>query len=90
MKFYLDENLPVRVAYALDALEGEKGHEVYHTEEAFAKEIKDTDLFPLIKENNGILMTGDLKMLSRKKEHELILKLGITVIFFSLPKGARK
>lgn len=88
MDFYLDENLPPRVANALNALEEGEEDNVYHTEVVFGKNILDLELYPKIKEKNGILITNDLKMLSRKNERELIRSLGITAFFISLPKGA--
>jgi hypothetical protein len=88
MDFYLDANLPFRGANALNALEEGEEDNVYHTGLVFGQDIKDLDLFPKIKENNGILITNDLKQYSRKNERDLIKDLGITVILFHLPKGA--
>lgn len=88
MDFYLDENLPPRVANALNALEEGEEDNVYHTRLVFGAGILDPDLFPKIKEVNGILITNDLKQYSRKNEHDIIKELGITVILLHLPKGA--
>lgn len=88
MDFYLDENLPPRVANALNALEEGEEDNVYHTKVVFGEGILDLDLYPKIKEKNGILITNDLKMLSRNNERELIRSLGIAAFFISLPKGA--
>lgn len=88
MNFYLDENLPPRVANALNALEEGEEDNVYHTELVFEKSIKDPDLFPKIKERDGILITNDLKMLSKKGEYEQMVSLGITAFFIKFPSGA--
>jgi hypothetical protein len=87
MDFYFDENLPPRVANALNALEEGEEDNVYHTQVAFGKGILDPDLYPMLKKANGILITIDLKMLSRKNEYELIKTLGITVIFLCIPRN---
>jgi hypothetical protein len=86
MDFYFDENLPPRVANALNALEEGEMDNVYNIQDAFGKGILDPDLYPLLKKVNGILITIDLKMLSRKNEYGLIKTLGITVIFLCIPK----
>ena len=44
-------------------------------------------LFDLIKSENGILFTTDLKMLSRKEELKAIQETGISVFFFAQPSG---
>lgn len=88
MDFYFDENLPIRVANAINALEEGEQYNVYHTVITFGHGIKDLDLYPLIKEKNGILVTNDLKMLSRKNEYELIVSTGITVVFINMTRGA--
>lgn len=88
MTFFLDENLPERVALALDALEGADGNIVKHTALEFGKGVQDPDLIPKIKKCNGILITNDDKMKSRKQEYEIIREEGVSVFFISLPKGA--
>ena len=88
MEFYLDENLPPRVANALHALEQGEGISVYHTKVAFNMGILDPDLYPKLKERNGILITNDFKMLSRKAEYQLMISLGITAFFIKFPSGA--
>lgn len=88
MDFYFDENLPIRVAKAINELEYGTEHNVYHTAVEFEKGILDPDLYPLIKKRNGILITNDLKMLSRKNEYELLRSLGITTFIMSIPMGS--
>lgn len=88
MDFYFDENLPPRIAHAFDALEGKDGHRVYHTQEVWGQGIKDVDLYPKLKAANGILVTNDLKMISRRNEFSLLKELQITAFIMSFPKGS--
>lgn len=89
MDFYFDEQLPKIVANALDVLESHEGiNRVFSTEMEIGKGIKDVDLFQELKVRNGILVTHDLKMTTRKNEFSTIKELGITVFIISLPSGA--
>lgn len=89
MDFYFDEQLPKVIAEALNVLESREGeNRVLSTEVEFGKGIKDVELFEKLKNVNGILVTHDLKMTTRKNEFALIRELGITVFILSLPKGA--
>ncbi len=89
MDFYFDEQLPKIVANALNVLESHEGfNRVFSTEEKIGKGIKDVDLFHKLKKLEGILVTHDLKMTTRKNEFSLIKELGITVFIISLPSGA--
>lgn len=89
MDFYFDEQLPPSIAEALNLIEGhEKKHRVFSTASVFGKGVQDIDLFRKLQEVNGILVTHDLKMLTRRKEFELIKDLGISVFVISLPDGA--
>jgi hypothetical protein len=89
MDYYFDEQLPKLVANALNLLESHEGiNRVFSTEESFGKGIKDTDLFRRLKEVNGILVTHDLKMTTRKNELSLIKELGISAFVISLPSGS--
>lgn len=88
MDFYFDENLPERLADAFNALEGKDGHRVFLTGAKFGEGIKDVDLFPLIKNANGILFTNDLIMISRRNEFVLLKKLQLTAFIMSFPKGS--
>lgn len=89
MNFYFDEQLPKIVASALNILESHEGvNQVFSTETEFGKGIKDIELFDKLKKVNGILVTHDLKMRTRKNEFSLIKELGITVFIISLPSGA--
>lgn len=89
MDFYFDEQLPKVVAEALNILESREGiNRVLSTESEFDKGIKDVDLYRRLKEVNGVLVTHDLKMVTRKNEFALIKELGISVFVLSLPSGA--
>src|SRR5258708_469561 len=89
MDFYFDEKLPKIVANALNVLESHEGvNHVLSTEIEFGKGIQDADLFKKLKSVNGILVTHDLKMRTRKNEFSLIKGLGISVFMISLPSGA--
>lgn len=86
MKFYLDENLPKRVADALSALEGDKSPVEVDSTEIFNKGIQDEELLIKLKENNGILITNDLKM---RKAFKGLLRINkITAFFIAFPKAA--
>lgn len=88
MDFYLDEQLPKTVAEALNAIEKHEGvNSVFSTEEAFGKGVPDTELFTFLTDCNGILITNDLKMKTRKNEFSIIKNLGVTVFIISLPSG---
>ena len=89
MDFYFDEQLPTVVAKALDVLESQQGvNRVLSTETEFGKGISDVDLFKKLKNVNGVLVTHDLKMITRKNEFALIKEMGISVFILSFPTGA--
>lgn len=89
MDFYFDEQLPTVVAKALDVLESQQGvNRILSSETEFGKGIMDIDLFKKLKNVNGILVTHDLKMITRKNEFALIKELGISVFILSLPTAA--
>lgn len=89
MDFYFDEQLPKIIAEAINTLEKHEGtNRVFSTETVLGKGIKDIDLFRELKKINGVLVTHDLKMQTRRNEFALIKELGITVFIISLPSGA--
>ena len=88
MDFYFDEQLPKKVANALDVLEQHDGvHRVFSTELEFGIGLKDVPLYHKLKEVNGILITHDLKMLTRVNEFSALKELGISAFIISLPSG---
>jgi len=89
MDFYFDENTPPRIAAALNVLEGEKSDiNVFHTQVKWKKGVKDPSLYPLLKEVNGILVTCDLKMMTRRAERQIIQEHAVSVIIFTVPPGS--
>ncbi len=58
------------------------------TEIKFGKRIKDPDLFKILKEKKGILISNDLRMKTRNNEFTLLKELGITAFLISLPSGS--
>ena len=89
MDFYLDENLPKRVAKALNELEGENAiHKVFSTELVWGKGVKDKELFHLLHKVNGILITNDARITTRKSEFALVKELKLSVFVISFRKGS--
>lgn len=88
MDFYFDENTPPRIAKALNALEEGNDINVYHTQIKWDKGIKDPDLYPLLKEVDGILVTSDLKMMTRRAERTIMAERGIPTVIFTVPMGS--
>jgi hypothetical protein len=89
MDFYFDEQLPKVVAEALNVLESREGvNRVLSTETEFGKGVKDVELYNKLKDAHGVLVTHDLKMITRKAEFALIKHLGVSVFVLSLPSGA--
>lgn len=89
MDFYFDEQLPKIVAEALNVLESREGvNRVLSTETEFGKGVKDVELYKKLKDVNGVLVTHDLKMITRKNEFALIKECGVSVFILSLPSGA--
>ena len=89
MDFYFDEQLPKVVAEALNVLESREGlNRVLSTETEFGKGVKDVELYKKLKDVGGVLVTHDLKMITRKAEFALIKELGVSVFVLSLPSGA--
>lgn len=86
MDFIIDENLPPRVAQALNALAGRHEHRVFHVQEKYAKGIKDVDLIKLIGKDKLILITNDLKMKTRSNEFTLLKDEGVSAFLISLPR----
>ncbi|MES2559008.1 MAG: hypothetical protein V4590_04675 [Bacteroidota bacterium] len=87
MDFYIDENLPNKVAHALHALEGPDGHNVYSTVDEIGAGVLDPDLIVELTKRKGIFLTHDFRMITRKNEFQLLKEQGLTVFFISLPSG---
>lgn len=90
MVFYFDENMPKRIAQALDALEGDRSDiNVFSTEIVWDKGIDDPTLFRKISEVGGILITNDLKIKTRRNQFELLKELELSAFLFSFPKHSK-
>jgi len=90
MDFYLDENLPKLIAQALNIIEQhDASNKVFSTEVIFGKGVKDCPLITKLKEVNGIWITHDSKIITRKNEFQLIKNEGIKVIIIGLPDGCK-
>ncbi|MBC6400595.1 MAG: hypothetical protein GDA42_05660 [Ekhidna sp.] len=89
MIFFLDECIPPPIARALEVLESSENiHEVYSTEAAFGKGVKDEDLISLIGKRKGILITHDLKQKTRKREVKLFFEESVSVFIISFSSGS--
>ena len=80
MIFYFDENLPRQIAQALNILDRE--NEVYSVKDKYSG-LKDTELIPLLAEQNAILITHDKKMKRNSKERQSLEQNQLTVFFVS-------
>lgn len=89
MDFYFDENLPERVARALNELEGKQSSiNVYSTVDKWEKGIQDPDLIVLLSKVNGIWVTNDKKLRTRIEHFKLIKRQNITVIIICFASGS--
>lgn len=86
MDFYFDENVPIRLARAIAELE--KVYKVFSTFDKIGGGVKDISLIPQIKQLDGILVTFDLKIITRVNEFDLIKSEGITVFVLKIRTGA--
>lgn len=88
MDFYLDEQIPKTVAEALDKIESHEGYNrVFSTATEFGKGISDIELFKKLKAANGILITNDLKIMTRRVEITALKDLGVNAFIISFPSG---
>lgn len=69
--------------------ENERRHNILSIAKAFGKNVLDPDLFPLLVEAKGILITHDLKMMTRANEFALLKELGLTTFIISLPANVK-
>jgi len=92
-KIYIDENIPVYFAKALDILQkplnnSQEVIEIISIKESFGKGVKDEDWIPKIAKEKGIVITQDFNIQKNKYQRELYIKSGIG-IFFLKPLGKR-
>lgn len=87
MDIYIDENLPHRIASAMDAFD--EDNNVIATEKKFGKEIKDVPLIGLLNSTQAhVLITNDLKFKSRLHQYREYQVNNISVFMVSLSSGA--
>ncbi len=87
MDFYLDENLPPRLAKALNEFDEE--NRILHTQIEFGKGIKDVPLIDKLNEIKGIkiIVTNDLKFKHRIHQYRIYKDNNLSTIMISLPSG---
>ena len=85
MDFYLDENLPPRLAKALNELDEE--NRILHTQIEFGKGIKDVPLIDKLNEIKGIkiIVTNDKKFKQRIHQYRVYKDNNLSTIMISLP-----
>jgi len=87
MDFYLDENLPPRIAKAINEFDEE--NRVLHTQIEFEKGIEDEDLISNLNEAKAsVLVTNDLKFKHRLHQYKIYKMNNLSVFMISLPSGA--
>ena len=90
MVFFFDENMPSRIANALNSIEGGKsGVSVFHTGEHYSRGIKDPDLILKIKQDNGIWITQDSNIRKNEGEIGLIRNEGVSVIIIGFGANSK-
>ena len=86
MKFFFDNCLPLRLAEALQSLEGSKGHTVTHLRDMFDEAISDVEwIRVLAAEGDWIIISGDLRISQNVFERQAWRESGLTAFF--LAKG---
>ena len=82
MRYFFDNCMSIRLAYALQNLEGESGVQIVHLRKKFeAKETDSNWLAELGKEGNWIVLSGDWQITRRPHQRQALLSSGLTVFF---------
>jgi hypothetical protein len=81
-RFLLDNDLPYRLAHALQALEGEHGHEVRPIREVYGEDAQDLDFLPKLGREGWILVSKDRRQTRRPAEREARQKARVTALYF--------
>ncbi len=80
MRFFVDNNLPAPLAYALHELSKPKDHRVVHLKDLFAADAPDADWIDgLSREGGWIVITHD--NLNKGLEREALRRAGLLVFF---------
>ncbi len=77
MVFFFDNNLSPRIAQILVLL----GEDVEHLRSSFGAATPDAEWIAAVAARGRILVTGDRKMRTRRREAELLSACGLTVVF---------
>jgi hypothetical protein len=90
-KIYLDENIASQIAESLNILEyhAREGFEVRTIASVFGQGVPDEDWIPQIGAEQGVVITGDLRIHHNKFQRELYRKHGLGVIFMPPPSKKR-
>ena len=71
MKFIFDNNLPSRLARALNILSEPEGHKVLHLKDKFPPEIPDIKWIQILgKEGNWVIISADIRITKIKQEKQ--------------------
>lgn len=90
MKLFFDENFSVYIARGLNEFEFPEGKTTVHnTKQYFGEGIKDEDLIPMVGNENGILLTQDIRMVRTRLYVNLMIDHKMGGFFLSLPKGSK-
>ena len=88
MKIYFDENFAHQIPQALDLLQKpckKENIEVYSISNIFGRGATDEEWIPKVAEENGIVITQDLKIQYTKQQKELYKKYNLGVVFIKPP-----
>lgn len=84
MKFFLDNNLPLRAAQVLNLLYQGEGHEVAHLTEIFEEDADDTDwLHQLGEQGDWVVITLDRRISRNRRERQVWSRSGLRVFFLT-------
>lgn len=80
MKFFIDNNLPLALAHALNALSKPDGHSVFHLKDCYPADTPDADWIDgLSKEGRWVIITHD--NFNKGLEREALRRAGLLVFF---------
>lgn len=89
MKFFLDNNLPLKLAHALSELSAPAGHQVIHLRDKFDPGVQDhVWLTQLGREKGWAVVSLDRRIMTNPQNREALRPSGLTV-FFLKPAWSR-